>query len=139
MYKFLSKMLPAPEYYAIATTAVDWVAMDIVISQSLSSLALFDILFRCIDRCNQSYSDFPAKIFQPFKFSSWENVGFVQQQQPVTCFIGFFQGNLQLGNKISLTLSILGFVDIGSDTGSGSADLITDDRFVLAFKIFDKV
>ena len=28
---------------------------------------------------------------------------------------------------------------IGSDTGSGSADLITDDRFVLAFKIFDKV
>jgi hypothetical protein len=30
-------------------------------------------------------------------------------------------------------------VDIRSDTGSGSADLVADDRFVLAFKIFDQI
>jgi hypothetical protein len=30
-------------------------------------------------------------------------------------------------------------VDIGPNTGSGSADLITDDRFVLAFKVFDQI
>ena len=30
-------------------------------------------------------------------------------------------------------------MDICPDTGSGSADLITDDRFVLAFKIFDQI
>ena len=108
------------------------------VSRRTTFLFLFRF-FRCINRCNQSYPDFPTKIFQPFIFSSWNNVGFVQQQQPVTCFVGFFQGNLQFGNKISLTVSILSFVDISSDTGSGSADLITDDRFVLTFKIFDQI
>jgi len=34
LYKFLFKMLPAPEYYAIATTAADWVTKDILTSQS---------------------------------------------------------------------------------------------------------
>ena len=99
---------------------------------------LLDILFRCIDRCNQGYSDFPAKIFQPFIFSSWRNVGFVQQQEPVTCCVGFFQCDLQFCNKICFAVSILRFVDICPDTGSGSANLIADYRFVLTFNILTR-
>ena len=34
---------------------------------------------------------------------------------------------------------ILRFVDIRADAGSGSAELIADDRFVSALKIFDKI
>jgi len=33
----------------------------------------------------------------------------------------------------------LRFVDVGSDTCSGSADLIADDRFSLFFQIFYKI
>ena len=36
-------------------------------------------------------------------------------------------------------VGVLCFVDICSDTGSGSTDLIGDDRFSLFFQIFDKV
>ncbi len=84
-----------PEYHAIATTAADWVTTDILTSQGSSSLALFDMLFGCIDRCNQGYSDFPAKIFQSVVFCGNNDICLIQQQQSVTCFVGFFQGNLQ--------------------------------------------
>ena len=43
--------------------------------------------FCCIDRSYQRYSDFPTKIFQPFISSSWNNVGFVQQQQSMRVFL----------------------------------------------------
>ena len=42
--------------------------------------------------------------------------------------------DLQFGDEIRFAVSILRFVNIGSDTGSGSADLIGDDRFVLTFQ-----
>ena len=38
-----------------------------------------------------------------------------------------------------MTLGILCFVDICTDTGSGSPYLITDDRFVLTFEIFNQI
>ena len=41
--------------------------------------------------------------------------------------------------KSSFAVSVLRFVDIRSNTGSGSADLIGDDRFVLAFQEFYQV
>ena len=36
-------------------------------------------------------------------------------------------------------MGILCFVDISSDTGSGSADLVADNCFVLTFEIFYKI
>ena len=56
---------------------------------------LFKILFRCIDRGNQSYSDFPTEIFQSVILCKRNNICLTQQQKPIACFIGFFQGNLQ--------------------------------------------
>ena len=41
--------------------------------------------------------------------------------------------DLQFGDKIQFTVGVLRFVDVYSDTGSGSADLIGNDRFVLTF------
>ena len=66
-------------------------------------------------------------------------IGFSKQQQPVTGFVGFFQGDLKFCDEIRFAVGILCFVDICSDTGSSSADLIGDDRVSLFFQIFDKV
>ena len=41
---------------------------------------------------------------------------------------------MSLMRKFGDTMGVLRFVDIGSDTGSGSADLIGNDRFVLTFQ-----
>ena len=46
---------------------------------------------------------------------------------------------IQFGNKIRFAVSVLRFVDICSDTRSGSADLIGNDRFVLAFQEFHQI
>ena len=46
---------------------------------------------------------------------------------------------MQFGDKVRLAVGILRFVNIRSDTGSGSADLIGNDRFVLAFQDFYKI
>ena len=56
--------------------------------------------FRSIDRGNQGYSDFPAEIFQPFIFSIGNNVCFVQQRQPVTCFVSLIQSNLSFTTPV---------------------------------------
>ena len=45
---------------------------------------------------------------------------------------------MQFGDKIRFAVSILRFVDVRPDTGSGSADLIGNDRFALVFKNFTK-
>ena len=41
---------------------------------------------------------------------------------------------MQFGDEIGFAVGILLFVDVCSDTGSGSADLIGNDRFVLTFQ-----
>ena len=46
---------------------------------------------------------------------------------------------MQFGDKIRFTVGILRFVDIRSNTGSGSADLIGNDRFVLTFQEFHQI
>ncbi len=68
-----------------------------------------------------------------------DHIGFCQQQKPVTCFIGFFQCNLKFGYEIRSTVSILCFMDIGTDTGAGTTNLIADDRFVLTFEKLDQI
>ena len=72
-------------------------------------------------------------------FTGNDIIGFSKQQQPVACFVGFFQGDLKFCDEIRFAVSILRFVDICSDTGSGSANLIGDDRFVLAFQEFYQI
>ncbi len=51
-------------------------------------------------------------------------IGFQERFQPVIRFIGFFQSDLLLCSGIGLPVRILGFVDIGADTGPGTADLV---------------
>ena len=46
---------------------------------------------------------------------------------------------MSLMRKFGDTMGVLRFVDIGSDTGSGSADLIGNDRFVLTFQEFHQI
>ena len=46
---------------------------------------------------------------------------------------------MSLMRKFGDTMGVLRFVDICSDTGSGSADLIGNDRFVLAFLEFHQI
>ena len=50
-----------------------------------------------------------------------------------------FEGDLQFGDKVRLAVGVLRFVDVCSDTGSGSADLIGNDRFVLTFQEFHQI
>ena len=46
---------------------------------------------------------------------------------------------LQFGNKICLAVSILCFVDVCSNAGSSSADLVADNCFVLTFEKFYQI
>ena len=87
-----------------------------------------------VDRGDQSNPDFPAEVFPTVVLVFGDGVGLCQQQEPVTRFVGFFQGDLQLGNEIRFAVSVLCFVDIRADAGPRPADLIADDRFVSAFE-----
>ena len=53
--------------------------------------------------------------------------------------IFYIDGAWQFCDKVRLAVGILRFVNIGSDTGSGSADLIGNDRFVLTFQEFHQI
>ena len=97
------------------------------------------IAFCCIDGFYQHHPDLRTIIFQFLIFCVINIIRFQQKFQPITCFVGFFQCYLQFGNEICFTVGILCFVDIGSDTGSGSADLIGNYRFVLAFQRFYQI
>ena len=46
---------------------------------------------------------------------------------------------MQFGDEIRFPVGVLRFVNVCSDTGSGSADLIGNDRFVLAFQEFHQI
>jgi hypothetical protein len=46
---------------------------------------------------------------------------------------------LQFCDKVRLAVGVLRFVNVCSDTGSGSADLIGNDRFVLTFQEFHQI
>ena len=97
------------------------------------------VRFCGVDRGDQGDPDFPAEIFQTGIFGFVDDTCFDQEQQPVTRFVRLLQGNLQVGNEIRFALGILRFVDVRSDAGSRSADLIANDRLVPAFEILDQI
>ena len=96
--------------------------------------------FLCrIDRFYQHYPNLRTIVIKFSIFDCVYIICFQQKFQPVTCFVGFFEGNLQFGDEIRFAVGILCFVYVCSDTGSGSADLIGNDRFVLTFQEFYQV
>ena len=58
-------------------------------------------------------------------------MSFKKQFQPIFAFIAFFKGNLQFGYKIGLALGVICLVDIGTDAGSASQELIGEGGFAL--------
>ena len=86
-----------------------------------------------IDRFDEHDPDLRTGIVQ-FLVSDWSDIiGFQEQFQPVTGFVGFFQCDLQFGDEIRLPMCILRFMDIGADAGSRSADLVGNNGFSLIF------
>lgn len=57
--------------------------------------------------------------------------GTKQQFEPVTCFISFLKGDLKFGNEVGLAMGILRFMNIRTDTGSATSDLIGYYGFAL--------
>ena len=99
----------------------------------------FLVPFCRIDRLYQHNPDLRTDTIQ-FLISCIINIICFQQKfQPVTRFVGFFEGDLQFGDEIRFAVGVLCFVYVCSDTGSGSADLIGNNRFVLAFQEFHQI
>ena len=59
--------------------------------------------------------------------------------KPIARFACLLERDLKLGYKILFALRVLCLVDICADRCSASADLISDNRFVIRFQIFDKI
>ena len=75
------------------------------------------------NRGDQQTADIAAELFGMIVSLLVDSAGFEQELKPIAGFIGFFQCNFQLRNKVFPTLRILGFMDIRSNGGSGSSKL----------------
>ena len=112
--------------------------MNLIVFAS-SFVVLFHIFFGRVDGFDQHYPDLKTGIVQFLILGRIDIIGFQQKFKPVTGFIGFFQGDLQLGNEIRFTVCILRFVNICADAGPGTADLIGNNCFMPAFQHFDQI
>lgn len=59
--------------------------------------------------------------------------------RPIADFGCFFQGNLQSGNEISLTVGILCLTEINSNGSAVPADLVGNNGFMSCFQMFDRI
>ena len=54
--------------------------------------------------------------------------------QPILCFGGLFQGNMELSDEVSFAVSVLRFVNVRTNGSAAAQDLLGQDRFVLCFE-----
>ena len=80
--------------------------------QYCRSLNSFHILLGNTDGGNEHNTNTCAGGIKGFIFFFGYVIGFVQQFQPIPCFICFFACDLEFGNKVCFTVSILCFTDI---------------------------
>ena len=94
------------------------------------------ILFFCvrlcsIDRRDQHSADRSALIIKRVDRFAFRKFRPDQQFQPILCFITLFKRDLQLMDKIRPTLTIICFVDIGSDGRCRAFQLIEQGKMPL--------
>ena len=77
----------------------------------------FSIFLCGVDGGNQNTTNRTALIIEINGGFSIQYIGFYKQFQPIFRFVTFLQGNLQLCNKIRLSVSIVCFVNIRTDGG----------------------
>ena len=80
------------------------------------------------DGGDEQTADIAAELFGMVVRLLVDAVCLEQELQPIAGFVGFLQGNFQLGYEIFSTLCILGFVDICTDGGPGSTKLLCHIR-----------
>lgn len=87
-----------------------------------------------IDGSDQNPFDFKAVLQQRIAHFIINISRHMQQFEPIFRFGGFFQSNVHFGNEISLALTVICFIYVGTDACPATDNLLGNNDFLFGFQ-----